>query len=96
VLQMSIQFKMSPDQKTVTSFKEPDFRLQEVERCTVTPLAGHPSGQAHIEYAKFQPQFDYATFKTLKAHQEDFSAIGITLKKDAPVENFDRAWKLGK
>jgi hypothetical protein len=96
VLQMTIAFKMSPDQKAVTDFKVPEFRLYEVEQINVTPIAGDPKGQANINYTNFQPVFDYAKFKTLKANKGDFSSIEITLRKDAPVKNFDRAWKSEK
>jgi hypothetical protein len=80
----------------VTDFKVPEFRLYEVEQINVTPIAGDPKGQANINYTNFQPVFDYAKFKTLKANKGDFSSIEITLRKDAPVKNFDRAWKSEK
>jgi hypothetical protein len=93
VLTMGVRFKMSPDQKAVASFKEPGFHMEEVESIKVTPIAGYPSGQAHIQFTTFLAEFGYGKFKTLKAHKGDFSAIGVTVRKDAPIENFDRVWK---
>ena len=92
-LTMGIRFKMSPDQKTVTSFKEPGFHMQEAESVKITPIASYPSGQAHIQFTTFLAEFEYDKFKTLKAHKGDFSAIGVAVRKDAPIENFDRVWK---
>ncbi len=93
VLSMDIGFKMSPDQKTVTSFKEPGFRMQEVESVKITPIANYPSGKANIQFTTFLAQFEYSKFKTLKAHKGDFSVLGIGVRMDAPIENFDRVWK---
>ena len=92
-LTMGIRFKMSPDQKTVTSFKEPVFHMQEVQSVKITPIEGYPGGQAHIHSTTFLSEFKYDKFKTLKAHKGDFSAIGVTARTDAPIENFDRVWK---
>ncbi len=96
VLTMGIRFKMSADQKTVTSFKEPYFHMQEVKSITVTPIAGLPGGQAHIDFTSFLAEFEYDKFKILKAHKGDLSTIGVTVRKDAPVKNFDREWKPAK
>ena len=92
-LTMGIRFKMSPDQKTITSFKEPGFHMQEVESVKITPVAGYPAGQAHIQFTTFLAEFEHDKFKTLKAHKGDFSTIGVTVRKDTPIENFDRVWK---
>ncbi|CAN5577395.1 hypothetical protein BH09VER1_BH09VER1_31930 [soil metagenome] len=92
VLTMYVTFKMSPDQKTVTSFVEPQFGLQEINRVGIKPIDGLPGGQANIEYGPAY-SFDYTKFKIWLAHGEDFSSIGLTVRKDAPVDHFDRVWK---
>ena len=86
-LTMTVVFKMTPDQKRITSFEEPCFRVQEVGPITVSP-----NDQAHISYGRAD-DFDYAKFKLLKAHGGDFASIGLKLTKDSPVPNFEREWK---
>jgi hypothetical protein len=92
VLAMSVWFKMSPDQKTVTKFSSPQFHMREVRSVTVTPVADVPGGQAHIEYTTVHAEFDYEKFKTLKARNGDFSVIGVAVVTDRPVANFEREW----
>lgn len=38
---------------------------------------------------------DYSQFKALREHGGDFSALGITLDRDQPIKDFDRAWRPG-
>ena len=96
VFTMSVQFKMTPDLNTVTMFKEPDFRVREIESIKfVLPCPGSPQFKAETSSTPFLSEFNHDKFKVLKAHHGDFSAIGVTISTNAAVKEFGRMWKNG-
>jgi hypothetical protein len=58
---------------------EPQFRLQEVERFSLT------EGNRSISYREVS-SFDLATWNVLVANNGRFPAIGVTLEEEGPIE----------
>jgi hypothetical protein len=87
-LTMQVDVKTEPAgaefSKVTSVVGEPKFFLHEVSKVTLSP-----SGSVETDFSK-EWKFGLNDWKKLVDANGDFSAIGITIKKDQPVENFPK------
>ena len=88
-LEMQFDIEINYRRRDFKRISEPRFYVLEVIEVEV------PSSPKHGIGCKFGDGFTFGLdeWKTLVKNKGDFSSIGIELKKDSPVDNFDRVWQ---
>ena len=85
-LKMQFEIKLDRGSKEFNRTEEPRFYVEEVTLVELPKSAKSGIG------CKFGEQYSFGLdeWKSLVQNEFDFSSIGIELKKDAPVEHFER------
>jgi hypothetical protein len=88
-LKMQFDIEINYRRRDFKRISEPRFYVLEVIEVEV------PSSPQYGIGCKFGDSFTFGLddWKTLVKNKGDFSSIGIELKKDSPVDNFDRVWQ---
>jgi hypothetical protein len=88
ILSMEVDVSFDSSRTTVVSYGSPTFLLKEIASTSV-----EPNGNFSYRAGETQVRFGEAEWSNLVEHNGDLSSLGIQVKKDSPITEFDRCWR---
>ena len=89
VLEMKMTITISRSGTRIVKHEDPRYSLWEFHRVKEWWDEDHPKSMDATTIASFGLE----EWETLMRNNGDWKSIGIELKRDSPVEGFDRYWK---